>query len=128
MASTIQECENDMEFCKCCDHTLVSLLLIGSPDFIDAPLVLLPVDPKFNLATPAFMIQSLAVSPACTKPTRTPPYPAAPRGWFTIRYEGRNSMPGIERSLEFLIKILQENRFEVGALPGYFLTLLTQAL
>jgi hypothetical protein len=88
--------------------------------FLDAPTVLVPVDPKHEIGDPAITLSIVSTSPACFEPTRSPPYSATPRGWFTIMREGTQAMSGIEKSLELLLDVLQKHKFEVGVFANGF--------
>ena len=86
-------------------------------DFLDAPMVLLPVDPVHELGTPAAVSPPPAASPPCSIPSLSPAYSSTPRCWFRIDHwhVGQESMPGVEDSFDLIHETLRKNRFEVIA-------------
>ncbi|KZP26296.1 hypothetical protein FIBSPDRAFT_1040846 [Athelia psychrophila] len=95
MASTIQECDHDLEFY-----------------YLDAPMTLTPNDHRDDSNT--FIAPDVPLAfPSCAQPTKTPSYSATARGWFKIDDQMiRADMVGLESSLVLLMNVLNQHKFE----------------
>ncbi|KZP11155.1 YWTD domain-containing protein [Athelia psychrophila] len=95
MASTIEECDEDVEFY-----------------FVDAPFALFPTDHihGYDVSDPE---TTSAIEPNCSEPRMCPSYSATPRGWFDISFRNWDiNLKRRDASLLFLLDVLREHKFE----------------
>ncbi|KAF9063018.1 serine hydrolase-domain-containing protein [Rhodocollybia butyracea] len=95
LSPIIAECRNHVEFY-----------------FLDAPMIMVPADPKAhfgNLTDARYMLKSV---PTCSTPTMHPHNSGARRAWFKINQTGRDSLPGIEETWRYLRDVLKTHRFD----------------
>lgn len=88
--------------------------LVLSLDFLDAPMIMLPVDPKAHYANATDAQYILKPVPTCSTPTMRPSPSRAHRAWFKINDVGRDSLPDIEKTWFYLREVLKQHRFDVS--------------
>ncbi|KIK57431.1 hypothetical protein GYMLUDRAFT_247068 [Collybiopsis luxurians FD-317 M1] len=80
--------------------------------FLDAPMIMVPADPKAHFGNTTDARYTLKSVPTCSTPTMYPPQSDAHRAWFLINDTGRDSLPGIEESWSYLRQILKLHKFD----------------
>ncbi|KAJ3763945.1 serine hydrolase-domain-containing protein [Lentinula raphanica] len=80
--------------------------------FLDAPMLLIPADPKANWGDASDERCILKPVPTCSTPTMRPKKSEAHRAWFKINDVGRDSLPGIEQTWVYLREVLKQHRFD----------------
>ncbi|GAW04371.1 serine hydrolase-domain-containing protein [Lentinula edodes] len=80
--------------------------------FLDAPMNMLPVDPKAHFGNITDVRDTRKSVPMCSTPTMYPSKSDANRAWFKINDVGRDSLPGIEQTWVYLRDILKQHRFD----------------
>ncbi|KAE9402538.1 hypothetical protein BT96DRAFT_990991 [Gymnopus androsaceus JB14] len=80
--------------------------------FLDAPMIMVPVDPKAHFGNATDAQYTLKPVSTCSTPTTCPSPSQAHRAWFKIDDVGRDSLPGIEETWSYLRDILKEHRFD----------------
>lgn len=89
-----------------------------SSDFLDAPMIMVPVDPKAHFANATDAQYTLKPVPTCSTPTMRPSPSQAHRAWFKINDVGRDSLPDIEQTWFYLREVLKQHRFDVSEDPS----------
>ncbi|KAJ3780944.1 serine hydrolase-domain-containing protein [Lentinula aff. detonsa] len=80
--------------------------------FLDAPLIMVPADPKAHFGDTTDARYILKPVPTCSTPTMCPPNSEAHRAWFKINDVGRDSLPGIEQTWAYLRDVLKQHQFD----------------
>ncbi|KAE9402537.1 hypothetical protein BT96DRAFT_879408 [Gymnopus androsaceus JB14] len=80
--------------------------------FLDAPMIMVPVDPKAHFGNTTDAQYTLKPVPTCSTPTTRPSPSQASRAWFKINDVGRDNLPNIEETWFYLREILKEHRFD----------------
>ncbi|KAJ3806623.1 serine hydrolase FSH, partial [Lentinula aff. lateritia] len=80
--------------------------------FLDAPMNMIPVDPKAHFGNITDARDTRKPVPMCSTPTMYPSKSDTNRAWFKINDVGRDSLPGIEQTWVYLRDILKQHRFD----------------